>query len=173
MVPVVVLEKPITPPVVVADKEVVTRVKSTLNLQGIFNNKPSLEVKSKSEGQEKLSNRKLSLLEVQKAWNEFAESRKNQVAEYNLMLREFNLAGSTIQLQLTNPVEEPLLAGIKTDLLTFLKEKLNCEISIEGVLQKSTLKKIIYTNKEKFDHLVEKNPMLLELKEKFGLDTDY
>lgn len=113
------------------------------------------------------------LPEVQSAWNEFAESRKDQVAEYNLMLREFVLLGNTIQLQLTNPVEEPLLAGIRADLLTFLRQKLNSDISIEGVLLKSAAKKIIYTNKEKFDHLAEKNPILLKLKERLGLDTDY
>ena len=34
-------------------------------------------------------------------------------------------------------------------------------------------KKVAYTNKEKFDHLAEKNPVLNQLKEKFGLDADF
>ena len=34
-------------------------------------------------------------------------------------------------------------------------------------------KKIAYTNKEKFEHLAEKNPLLKELKEKLGLDPDF
>lgn len=34
-------------------------------------------------------------------------------------------------------------------------------------------KKVIYTNREKFDHLVEKNPKLKDLKERLGLDTDF
>ncbi len=115
----------------------------------------------------------MTLSEVQHAWKQFAESRKGQIAEYNLLLRDFDLAGNTIQLQLTNPVEDQLLTDIRTDLLTFLKEKLNNEIFIEGVMQKSITKKVIYTNKEKFDYLVEKYPALLELKERLGLDTDY
>jgi hypothetical protein len=30
-----------------------------------------------------------------------------------------------------------------------------------------------YTNKEKFEAMAEKNPVLLQLKEKFGLDPDF
>ena len=113
------------------------------------------------------------LADVQEAWKRFAESRKTQVAEYGLLQRDFELIGNTIQLQLTNPVEEPLLAGIKTDLLMFMKQNLNASINIEGVIIKSETKKMIYTNEDKFDHLAEKNPILHELKERLGLDTDY
>jgi hypothetical protein len=120
-----------------------------------------------------LNNRKLTLAEVQPMWKQFAETRKTQVAEYSLLQRDFDLVNNTIQLQLTNPVEEPLLAGIKADLAEFLKKQLNNEIFIEGVLLKTSSKKVIYTNKEKFDHLAGKNPILLELRERLGLDTDY
>jgi hypothetical protein len=34
-------------------------------------------------------------------------------------------------------------------------------------------KKVIYTSREKFDYLVEKNPVLKELKDRLGLDTDF
>jgi hypothetical protein len=34
-------------------------------------------------------------------------------------------------------------------------------------------KRMIYTNREKFEHLMEKNPKLKDLKERFGLDTDF
>jgi DNA polymerase III subunit gamma/tau len=33
--------------------------------------------------------------------------------------------------------------------------------------------KRIYTNKDKFNYLAEKNPNLIELKNKLGLDTDF
>lgn len=128
---------------------------------------------SKSDQEEKFATKPLKLADVQEAWKQFAESRKTQVAEYGLLQRDFELIGNTIQLQLTNPVEEPLLAGIKTDLLYFLKAKLSSSLNVEGVIIKSASKRIIYTNKEKFDHLAEKNPMLHELKERLGLDTDY
>jgi len=40
-------------------------------------------------------------------------------------------------------------------------------------MQEFETKKIAYTNKEKFDHLAEKNPALRELKERLGLDADF
>ena len=107
------------------------------------------------------------------AWQEYAGVRKTQVAEYSLLQRNFEFDGHIIKLQLTNPVELTLLDSIKLDLLTFLKEKLQCEVMLEGVLLKTETKKMIYTNKEKFDHLAEKHPALLELKDRLGLDTDY
>jgi hypothetical protein len=145
-----------------------------LNLQNILNDKgPLADAEEKKENGEKLTKRKLTREEVQAAWNLFAESRKNQVGEYNLLQRDFELTDNTIQLLLSNPVEEPLLDGIKAELVEFLRKSLNSEISIEGILLKSSSKKIIYTNKEKFDHLAEKNPLLIELKERLGLDMDY
>ena len=117
--------------------------------------------------------RALTFDEVQSAWRKFAESRKTQVAEYNLLSHEYELSGNVIKIHLTNPVEEPLLAGLKADLVAFLKNQLNAPVVVEGELIEHTSKRIIYTNKEKFDHLAEKYPYLLELKERLGLDTDY
>lgn len=163
---------PVAP--LIKEKPASTRAKSTLNLQNILLDKsPAVDTKSKPEKEEKQNSKPLKLADVQVAWKQFAESRKTQVAEYGLLQRDWELVGNTIQLQLTNPVEEPLLVGIKTDLLTFLKEKLNSSLNVEGVIIKSASKKIIYTNKEKFDHLAEKNPILHELKDRLGLDTDY
>ncbi|HEY0743241.1 MAG TPA: hypothetical protein VGD40_17355, partial [Chryseosolibacter sp.] len=56
----------------------------------------------------------------------------------------------------------------------FLREKLrNSNIQVTGVLTQSDDKKIIYTNRDKFDYLADKNPILKELKDRLGLDTDF
>ena len=168
------VSEPLAAEPIVTKKTTATRPKSTLNIQQILSGKvDSEDVKLKPENGDRLGNRKLELEEVRNAWTLFAETRKNQVAEFNLLQRDFSLKDNRIQLQLTNPVEEPLLAGIKSDLVAFLKEKLNNEIFIDGVLIKADSKKMIYTNKDKFDHLAEKNPILHELKDRLGLDTDY
>lgn len=162
------------PSPIISEKAVVFRPKSTLNLQNIISDKSSNpDIKVKNENLVKLDNRKLSFEEVQRGIALFAEIRKDQVAEYSLLNRDFDLVENTIKLHLTNPVEEPLLASIKSDLIEFLKKNLKNEVAIEGILKKSTSKKVIYTNKEKFDHLAAKNPMLLELRDRLGLDTDY
>lgn len=131
------------------------------------------ESKPKAESEEKFPIRNLSLDEVKIAWQKFADTRKNQVAEYNLLTHDFEVSGHTIKVLLANPVEEPLLAGLKAELTTSLKEQLNAAVVVEGELVQHQSKRIIYTNKEKFDHLAGKYPYLIELKDRLGLDTDY
>lgn len=91
-----------------------------------------------------------------------------------MLKREFSFQDPLVTIPLSNPIEEPLLQHIRVELTSYLRDKLgNSTISVVGVLQEIGTKKVMYTNKEKFDHLAEKNPMLRELKERLGLDTDY
>jgi hypothetical protein len=153
-------------------KTAITRTKSTLNLSQIGKQQPQTD-KPKEEVAEKLTIRNLSFDEVHVAWLQFAESRKTQVAEYNLLTHDFEVTGNVVKIHLANPVEEPLLAGLKADLVAFLKDKLNAPVVVEGALMQQQTRRIIYTNKEKFDHLAEKYPYLHELKDRLGLDADY
>lgn len=97
------------------------------------------------------------------------------MAEYHLLIQPFTFKNNLISLALTNAIEEPILVSIKPELLTYLREMLsNSSLKIEGVLaEQDNSKRIAYTNKEKFEHLMEKNPLLKDLKEKFGLDPDF
>lgn len=107
-------------------------------------------------------------------WNNFAEQKKNQVAEYHLLKQPFRFQNNCITLSLTNPVEEQMLQSIKVDLLTYLRDKLsNGFIMLESEMQHQQTKKIAYTNKEKYEALVEKNPLLKTLQEKLGLDPEF
>lgn len=65
---------------------------------------------------------------------------------------------------------------MRIELSTFIRERLkNNSILISGKLveMKEDEKKVFYTPREKFEYLIEKNPMLKELKDRLGLDTDY
>ena len=111
---------------------------------------------------------------LQKAWDEYAEQRKSQAAEYQLLKREFQFSHPSITITLTNPVEESLLDNFRHDILQYLRDRLkNSEITINTVFVQNDAKKVMYTNKEKFDHLASKNPYLNELKERLGLDWDF
>ncbi len=153
------------------------RTKSTLNLQNIFKNSPKAEDKKPEETTDTITSTEEKPIQkdkLQHAWDEFAEQRKNQAGEYHILKREFELSGAKITIPLTNPVEEPLLQNIRTQLTAYLRDKLNNNsISVIGLMQEFETKKVAYTNKEKFDHLAEKNPSLRELKERLGLDTDF
>jgi hypothetical protein len=111
---------------------------------------------------------------LREAWNTFADQRKKFQAEFQLLSQTYKLENNVIMVELLSPVHETMLNNIKGELTGFLREQLkNNTIQVSGHLQTGEEKKIIYTNREKFDFLAEKNPMLRELKDRLGLDTDF
>jgi hypothetical protein len=112
--------------------------------------------------------------QLQDAWNAFAQQRKKFQAEFQMLSQPYELQDHLIVVQLLSPVHETMLNSIKVELTGFLREKLkNTSIQVTGHLQTGEEKKVIYTNREKFDFLADKNPMLKELKDRLGLDTDF
>jgi DNA polymerase-3 subunit gamma/tau len=112
---------------------------------------------------------------LKEAWSVYAEQKKNLPAEYQLLTQPITLHDKKIIMQLAHPVQETMLNNLKTEITGFLREKLkNNSITLFGELMATEdIKKMIYTNREKLDHLIEKNPLLKELKERFNLDTDF
>lgn len=81
-----------------------------------------------------------------------------------------------IIVSLHHPVQETMLDNMRIELSTFIRERLkNNSILISGKLAEiqEDEKKVFYTPREKFEYLIEKNPILKELKDRLGLDTDY
>lgn len=106
---------------------------------------------------------------------EFAETRRKYQAEFQMLSQPYELReGKYIVVTLLSPVHETMLDSIKLELGSFIREKLkNSTVQISGQLTTSDDKKVIYTNRDKFDFLAEKNPILKELKDRLGLDTDF
>jgi hypothetical protein len=111
---------------------------------------------------------------LRSAWMEFAETRKKFQAEYQMLSQPYELRDNLIVVTLLSSVHETMLNGIKSEISTYIREKLkNSLIQITGELKSTDERKVIYTNREKFDYLAEKNPLLKELKDRLGLDTDF
>jgi hypothetical protein len=152
------------------------RPKTTFNLNNIGKTIPKIEEKIAEEknGHAAVIDKPINLDELKKVWSEFAELRKNQLAEYHMLKREFVLKENQIIIYLGNPIEEPLLQNMRTSLIAYLRDKLgNSSLLVIGILQEIETSRAIYTNKEKFDHLAQKNPLLKDLQERFGLDPDF
>jgi hypothetical protein len=112
--------------------------------------------------------------QLHSSWSEFAEQRKKYQAEYQLLAQPYDLQDNRVVINLLSPVQETMLNNIKSELTTFLREKLkNSSILVSGELKETDDKKIMYTSRDKFEYLLEKNPALRELKERLGLDTDF
>ncbi len=148
------------------------KIKTTPSLKSIFNGPVTPEAIVAPA--EVATNEPIKPAELRKAWDLYAEKRKDQAAEYQIMLREYHYKAPVITLTLTNPVEESLLDNFRRDLIQYLRDRFkNNQITIVTALQSSGGKKVIYTSKEKFEHLAEKYPYLNELKDKLGLDWEF
>jgi hypothetical protein len=112
--------------------------------------------------------------QLRAAWMEFAEQRRKFQAEFQMLSQQYELRGSQIVVTLLSPVHETMLNNIKAEISAHLRDKLkNNLIQVTGELKTTDEKRVIYTNREKFDYLAEKNPLLRELKDRLGLDTDF
>ncbi len=88
------------------------------------------------------------------------------IADTPKLLKNF-----VIQFTLPNNLMGEQLQRGRTDLLGFLREKLNnYQISLDIKINETVEKKFAYTPQEKFDKLKKKNPLLEKLKQTFQLD---
>ncbi len=110
------------------------------------------------------------------AWNEFKNTRKEKAQDLNVLSQPYELSddNKTIILTLTNSIQLDILKEIRSDLLIFLKNNLeNDMIRIKGNVSKEESKNLLYTNKEKFEHLANKHPLVKELQQTFNLDPEF
>lgn len=83
-------------------------------------------------------------------------------------------ADNKIQINLDNGSQmEDFNRDIKPFLLKFLKKELaNSGITIELTITEQQDNKLLYSPKDKFDHMVAKNPLLGKLTQRFNLELD-
>jgi DNA polymerase-3 subunit gamma/tau len=108
------------------------------------------------------------------AWESFIEIRKAITPDLSMLKRGYVVEGNTIKLDLTGNVEEMLFQSLKTSLIAFLRERTgNSSLLVQTtIVEQPVGERRPHTTKEKFNHLAEKNPVLKDLKERFGLDPD-
>ncbi|WP_435356073.1 DNA polymerase III subunit gamma/tau [Emticicia sp. SJ17W-69] len=107
---------------------------------------------------------------LQQELHYFADSRDNETLKV-MLKRDFELEGTTLKLQLDNQIQLDTLNQIKQDLAAYIRQKLrNSNIQIVATIVESATERRPYTAQEKFEYLANKNPALLELREKLGLE---
>jgi DNA polymerase III subunit gamma/tau len=75
-----------------------------------------------------------------------------------------------IELDIYNTTQESDINSKRKDLLRYLRKQLNNTIlDLHLVIDKSKEPKGVFTEKDKYKKLVEKNPKVDELRKKFGL----
>ncbi len=76
-----------------------------------------------------------------------------------------------LYLEIDNTIQEDIITSIKPELVSFLRKELkNSKVELITKVTEKIKNKIIYTDLDKFDEMVKKNPSLKLLKQKFNLD---
>ncbi|WP_291066463.1 MULTISPECIES: hypothetical protein [unclassified Empedobacter] len=121
-----------------------------------------------------LPREKFTLDQVKEGWKRFLDRLKieHNIPSYNaLMTTELGLEGDEIIFEFTSHSSEQEFEEyrdrIRNSLRAFLK---NHYFSIQIKFSEKEATNHILSNKEKFEKLSDKNPVLLKLKEEFGLD---
>jgi DNA polymerase-3 subunit gamma/tau len=111
----------------------------------------------------------------EKAWNEFKDSLKGEGTRVISMFKSVTTEvenDQNIKIHLSNAAQKDLFVqNYKQKLATFLKNRFKSqEIDIETVVDLSETNEILYSDEQKYNHLVSKYPGLKDLKKAFNLD---
>lgn len=114
--------------------------------------------------------------DLEKALKEFSEAFEKQGQHHEaLILKEtFLYEDSTITMRISNEALEGTFDRMRTDLLEKLRDQLkNDHLQLRSEIIEPEKKDMLYTDKEKFEHLKKKYPALKDLQERLGLDPEF
>ena len=108
------------------------------------------------------------------AWDQFTE-KIDKEGKYNLfshltMAKPF-LNGTSINLVYPNTTIKTEVERAEHEILSFIKNKLkNYDLTLEIIVNETIEKKYAYTPIEKYEKLIDKNPLLDTLRKELGLE---
>jgi len=112
--------------------------------------------------------------DLKEAWKDYIEilnQKGSKIVSSVMSTDEPKLEGKQIKVELPNESMKLNLLQDQGDLMNFLKERLkNTQINLDITVNHKSEKKYVYTPREKFEKLNEKNPNLELLRKTFDLD---
>lgn len=114
--------------------------------------------------------------QLEEVWKKFMEERekRGQTQELLILKEPYTLQDKHIIIPISNEALEPTFERFRADLLLHLRDGLsNDNISISSEIREIEKGKMLYTDREKFEHLKTKYPALRDLQEKLGLDPEF
>ncbi|MFM2442045.1 MAG: DNA-directed polymerase, partial [Bacteroidota bacterium] len=117
--------------------------------------------------------------ELNLVWTNIAQGFKkgNFINKYVMMNREISLIDSVIHMKVEGEAQmQQFNDSLKLELVTQLREKLKndaIDLSLDILAGDVSDKKLIYTQSDKFDFLSQKHPILVEMKQRMGLDHEF
>ncbi len=110
-------------------------------------------------------------------WNQYANKAKedNKINVYTLLTASDPVMESTeeVIVHVEHKIQEGLLQDELIDFLNFLRPRLkNFHLNIKSKQVARAVVNRLYTNIEKYQYLIEKNPKLEEMRKRFNLDVN-
>ena len=114
--------------------------------------------------------------QFQKIWDELADNFESQSQHHEaLLLREkVEINDKVITVSISNEALEGTFERIRTQVLEKVRNSLkNDYLQLRSQIVELEKKDMLYTDREKFEHLKKKYPALKDLQDKFGLDPEF
>jgi DNA polymerase III subunit gamma/tau len=127
----------------------------------------------------KVQNESFTFEELHFIWTQIAQGFKqaNFINKYVMMNREISLVDSIVHIKVEGEVQiQQFNDSLKLELITQLREKLkndSIDISLDLIEGEVSDKKMIYTQSDKYEFLSQKHPILIEMKQRMGLDHEF
>ncbi|NVJ47769.1 MAG: hypothetical protein HWE07_11600 [Cytophagia bacterium] len=114
--------------------------------------------------------------QLAESWQQFVAKRQELGLQQELLILKepYSVEDKHITVPIANEALEPTFERFRADLLLFLRDSLqNDHISLSSEIREIEKGKMLYTDREKFEHLKKKYPALKDLQEKLGLDPEF
>ncbi len=145
---------------------------STLSLKSIEKEKDITDISSNIEKADYNLEKNITHKEIADTWDEYVDIEENK-GRYNiasiLRISEPEFKDDTIIYSVPNNTAAIEVEQEKQQLILFIRKKLNSKINISLEIDKSIDKKVAYTNKEKYELLKKKNPIIEDFRNQFKL----
>ncbi len=145
-----------------------------LSINNFIKKKEAFEQESKLQKGIKLPEDAFEFDDFYKYWSEYLDYlRKNHKKNLLSILNSDKpkIEGNKIKIKLSSTALKNELLQSKEGLLDFIRTKLNnYKIDFDIEIDQKKKEEFVYYSKDKFKKLIEKNPKVLELKNKLGLE---
>lgn len=156
-----------------------TRAMSGPSIRSVLNGGSVTEEKVDAKEQHELYTRQdltepFTEEQLRLKWKEFLNTLDDRPNLKSTLSRDPELQPQNLLLlKIENQVQEELVKGIKPQLVSWLRRELrNSSIELETELVMEETTRFAYTDGEKLEEMLKKNPDLALLKQKFNLDFD-
>ncbi|MHA8058478.1 DNA polymerase III subunit gamma/tau [Aquirufa nivalisilvae] len=124
-------------------------------------------------------NKTFTLEDISKEWFRIAKAYEaNQdINKFVMMNRPIELVGTVLHLKVENELQiQQFNEAIRMEVLNQLRSSLHnfdIDIELDILVQEKSDKKVLYTQSDKYEFLSEKHPILVEMKQRMGLDYEF